>query len=247
MSSVPGPDEIRRELGLVTPPFRLNDFRRYLGATIRTEPGVRGGGLIRWHLEGGFTVILPPGTHEHVREVGSHELGHIANGDVGAHQAVLYARGSGRAAPMNPAVEGRATNWGIDALIGRGPLGIAIGHEEIKSAGALARRFLVTQRFIVAAAVRYGLDHLILRNPDSYWRYVRSVEWIRRSTEMLLARRVCERACCGAPSETMQHTRFDRLGREQRDDVEALCRRCYEAAELGSALISSQLVLLPEG
>jgi hypothetical protein len=244
MNDVPDPGEIRRELGLLTPPFRLNEFRRYLGVTFRTDPSVRGGGVTTWNLDGGITVVVPPGPQERVRETGSHEFGHVANGDVGPHQAVLYARGSGRAAPNNPAVEQRATDWGVDALVGRGPLGIAIRHEEIKSADALARRFGVGPKFILTAAVRYSLDHLVLSDADAYRRYVDSTDWRRRNNEILSVRPLCGR--CGVPAEVVQHTRFDTLGREQRDDVEALCRSCSDSAELGSALILNQLTLLSE-
>jgi len=244
MIHVPDPNEIRRELGLVEPPFRLNDFRRYLGVTFRIDPGVRGGGVTAWHLDGSISVVVPPATQQKVREVGSHEFGHVANGDVGPHQAVLYARGNGRSAPVNPAVEERATEWGMDALIGHGPLRIAIRHRELKSASALARQFMVSPRFVLAAAARYGLSHLVLSDPEAYWRYVNSSDWIRRSNEILDARPICER--CRASAEIVQHTRFDTLGGEQRGDVEALCQSCYDTAELGSALLSNQLVLLPE-
>lgn len=246
MNSYVDPNEIRREMGLVSPPFPLNEFRRYMGVTIRTDAGVRSGGVTTWNLDGRVTVALPPGTPERVREAGSHELGHVANDDVGPHRPVLYARGSGRGARLNRGIEERATNWGIDALIGRGPLGIAIRHDEIKTATALARRFLVTPRFIVRAAVRYGLDHLVLRDRDAYAKYLRSPEWIRRRNEILLARRVCERPCCGAPSELVQHVRYDNLGCERPNDLEAVCRGCHDVAELRSALVPSQLSLLPD-
>lgn len=244
MNDVPDPSEIRRELGLLNPPFRLNDFRRYLGVMFRTDASVRGGGVTTWNLDGGITVVVPPGTQERVRETGSHEFGHVANGDVGPHQAVLYARANGRAAPNNPAVEQRATDWGIDALVGRGPLGIAIRHDEIKSTHVLARRFLVSPKFILAAAARYSLDHLVLSDPVAYRRYVGSTDWLRRNNEILSAHPSCER--CGALAEIVQHARFDTLGREQRDDVEALCRLCSDSAELGSALILNQLTLLSD-
>ena len=244
MNDVPNPSEIRRELGLITPPFRLNDFRRYLGVSFRTDAGVRRGGVTTWNLDAGITVVVPPGTHEQVRETGSHEFGHIANGDVGPHQAVLYRKGTGRGAPNNPAVEQRATDWGIDALVGRGPLGIAIHHEEIKAANALARRFLVSPKFILAAAARYSLDHLVLSDPVAYRRYLDSADWRRRNNEILSVRPLCER--CGAAAELAQHTRFDTLGREQRGDVEVLCRSCSDSAELGPTLVLNQLALPSE-
>jgi hypothetical protein len=36
VTSFADPNEIRRELGLVEPPFRLNDFRDYLTTTTST-------------------------------------------------------------------------------------------------------------------------------------------------------------------------------------------------------------------
>ena len=209
MNDIPDPSEIRRELGLRTPPFRLNDFRRYLGVTFRTDASVRGGGVTTWNLDGDITVVVPPGTQERVRETGSHEFGHVANGDVGPHQAVLYARANGRAAPNNPAVEQRATDWGIDALVGRGPLGIAIRHDEIKSGDALARALHGEPKVRLAAALRYSLDHLVLSDPDAYRRYLDSTDWRRRNNEILSVRPLCGR--CGAPAELVQHTRFDTL------------------------------------
>ena len=245
MISVIDPNELRRELGLIEPPFALNDFRRYLGVTILTDSGVRSGGVTTWNLDGKITVALPPGTVEKKRETGSHELGHVANGDVGPHAPVLYARGSGRGALLNEAVEQRATNWGIDALIGRGPLGIALRHDEITTVSALAQRFLVNPKFVIQAAVRYGLDHLLLRDPESYAKYLRSAEWSRRSNEILATRRVCERPCCDAPSESVYHLRYDTLGRERSEDVQAMCRACGDEVELRSAFTTGQLVLLP--
>lgn len=246
MPSVVDPNEIRWELGLIEPPFALNDFRHYMGVTILTDTGVRSGGVTTWSLDGKFTVALPPGPLEKKRETGSHELGHVAHGDVGPHAPVLYARGSGRGARLNPAVEQRATNWGTDALIGRGPLGIALRHDEITTVGALARRFLVTPKFVIQAAVRYGLDHLLLRDPESYVKYVRSSDWIRRNNEILAARPICERPCCGAPSEFVHHLRYDRLGRELPEDVQVMCRSCSDEVELGAAITNRQLRLLPD-
>jgi len=231
---------------VIEPPFALNDFRQYMGVRILTDTGVRSGGVTTWHLDGTITVALPPGTVERKRETGSHELGHVAHGDVGPHVPVLYARGSGRGARLNPAVEQRATNWGIDALIGRGPLGIALRHNEITTVSALARRFLVNPKFVIQAAIRYGLDHLLLRDPDSYANYLRSSDWIRRSNEILAARRVCERPCCGAPSELVHHLRYDTLGWERSEDVQAMCRACSDEVELGAVITTRQLVLLPD-
>jgi len=239
------PNEIRREMGLVEPPFALNEFRRYMGVTILTDTGVRSGGVTTWKLDGKITVALPPGTVEKIRETGSHELGHVANGDVGPHAPVLYAHGSGRGALLNDTIEQRATNWGIDALIGRGPLGIALRHNEIATVSALAQRFRVNPKFIIQAAVRYGLDHLLLRDPESYATYVRSPDWIRRSNEVLAARRVCERPCCAARSESVYHLRYDRLGRERPEDIQAMCRACADEFELRSPFTTGQLVLLP--
>jgi len=245
VTSFVDPNEIRRELGLIEPPYALNDFRRYMGVTIRTDTGVRSGGVTTWNLDGRITVALPPGTVERQRETGSHELGHVANGDVGPNAPVLYARGSGRGARLNPAVEQRATDWGIDALIGRGPLGIALRHDEITTVCALARRFLVNPKFVIQAAVKYGLDHLLLRHPERYAEYSRSPDWIRCSNEILAVRRVCERPCCSAPSETVHHVCYDTLGRERSEDVQAMCRVCSDEVDLGAAIPSRQLVLLP--
>lgn len=246
MNETIDPNEIRRELGLVTPPFALNEFRQFMGVTMLTDAGVRSGGVTTWNLDGRITVAIPPGTVQTKREAGSHELGHVANGDIGPHRPVLYARGSGRGARLNSAIEERATDWGIDALIGRGPLGIALRHDEITVLSALARKFLVNPKYMLRAAIRYGLDHLLLRDPESYAKYLRSPDWIRRSSEILAARQVCERAWCGARSEVVHHLRYDTLGRERGDDVQVLCRACSDRMELSSTLQSGQLALLPE-
>lgn len=246
MTSFADPNEIRRELGLVDPPFRINDLRAYMGVKILTDTGARSGGLITWRPDRPITIALPPGTVEEQRQTGSHELGHVANGDVGPHQWVLYARGSGRGARQNDSVERRATEWGLDALIGQGPLGIAIRHQEIKTVSELARKFLVYPKFILQAAARYGLDHFVLRDPEAYAKYVNSSDWIRRSNEILAARRICERGRCAEPSEFVHHLRYDRLGHERPDDVDVMCRACSDEVDLGAAMVTRQLVLLPD-
>lgn len=241
MSRMTIPEEIRAEIGLRTRPFPLNEYRKYLGVTF-VESGVRNGGATIWRPDR-VTVALPPGPLELKRQDGSHELGHVANGDVGPHRPVLYRRGSGRGAALNQQIEDRATDWGVDALIGQGPLRLALFHEEIKSVRELAREFLVMPKFIVRAAVRYGLESFVLRDPEGYARYLQSADWIRRSKEILSARPVCERPCCGQPSAIMQHLHFDVLGRERPDDVVAMCRDCHGAIRLGPDVNTAQLAL----
>lgn len=246
MTSFADPNTIRRELGLIEPPFALNDIRRYMGVKILTDTGARSGGLTTWRPDGTITVALPPGSVERQRQAGSHELGHVANGDVGPHARVLYARGSGRGARVNDAIERRATEWGIDALIGQGPLGIAIRHDEITTVTELARKFLVYPKFVMQASIRYGLDHLVLRDPEGYAKYLRSSEWARRSNEILMARRLCERPSCDRPSEVVSHLRYDRLGLERSEDVHVMCRLCSDEIEIRTSIPARQLVLLPE-
>jgi hypothetical protein len=242
MSRVITPQEIRAELGLTEPPFRLNAFRQYLGVRFILESGVRSGGAAIWRPDG-VTVSLPRGSRERNREDGSHELGHVANGDLGPHRPVLYRRGSGRGAALNLQVEDRATEWGMDALIGAGALGIAVNHEQIRSRDDLARKFLVTPRFLTMAASRYGLSELVLDDPSRYARYVDSDAWGRRSNEVLAARPVCERRLCGHAAVVVGHLRFDRMGHERPEDVEALCRSCYEEITLGAEVATPQLDL----
>jgi hypothetical protein len=243
VSAVTDPNAIRRELGLTEPPFSLNDIRRYMGVRVLTDTGVRSGGVTTWRPGGTITIALPPGSVERQRQTGSHELGHVANGDVGPDVRVLYARGSGRGARLNDAIERRATEWGIDALIGQGPLGIAIRHDGITTAAELALRFHVYPKFLMQAAARYGFEHLVLRDPDGYAKYLNSVEWIRRSNEILTTRRFCELPSCGAASEVVSHLRYDGLGFERSEDVQVLCRVCSNQVDLRAAMVTQPLAM----
>jgi hypothetical protein len=240
MSSIT-PAEIRAETGMRTRPFPLNEYRRYLGVTF-VESGVRSGGAAIWRPDR-VTVALPPGSLESKRQDGSHELGHVANGDLGPDRPVLYRRGSGRGAAVSQQIEDRATDWGVDALIGQGPLRLAVFHEEIKSVSDLAREFLVMPSFLMRAAIRYGLGPFVLRDSEGYVRYLRSADWIRRSNEILSARPICERPLCGRPATVVQHVHFDVLGRERPTDVAAMCDDCQSAIRLGSETNPAQLPL----
>lgn len=242
MFRVISPNEIRAELGLSNPPFRLNDFRQYLGVQFVVGSGVRSGGAAIWRPSG-VTVSLPGGSVEQNREDGSHELGHVANGDIGPDRPVLYRRGSGRGAALNPAIEDRATGWGMDALIGAGALGIAVNHEQIKSVDDLARKFLVRKRFMSMAVRRYGFDGRVLDDPQRYARYIGSDAWRRVSNEVLSARPVCERPLCNETAVAVGHRRFDRMEHEGPDDVEALCPSCYAEVTLGAEVPVLQLDL----
>lgn len=127
--------------------------------------------------------------------------------------------------------------------MGRGPLRLALFHEEIKSLAELARAFVVTPRFILRAVVKYGLEPFVLRDAASYTAHLRSADWIRLQSEVLRARPVCERTACDRPAAVAQHRRFDTIGRERPEDVEVLCHPCRAAINLGADVSASQLAL----
>jgi hypothetical protein len=240
------PAEIRAEIGLRGRPYQVNDYRSYLGVQVR-ETGVRSGGAVLWRPEG-ITIALPPGgSIEAKRQDCSHELGHVAHGDVGKHQPVLYRRGDRRGAwGIDPEIEERATDWAVDALVPEGPLRLAIHHEEIKAADELAREFVVTPAFLMRAAIRYGLERYVIRDTAAYARYTQSAEWARKCAEILSARPVCERTLCGQPSRFVLHQRYDGLGREDGEVVEALCSGCHSGVRLGVPLVERLPVLFDE-
>jgi hypothetical protein len=99
--------------------------------------------------------------------------------------------------------------------------------------GSLAARFFVRPRLVLQAARRYGLEHLLVRDPDWLARYYRSPEYVEWQAKQLAARPRCERSCCGAPSAVLHHRRYDRVRERQPEDVEALCWPCHELIELG--------------
>jgi hypothetical protein len=227
------PQHVRAELGLHARPFPLNAYRRYLDVEIVQEQNVRSGGATIWRPDR-ITVSLPrAGTVLQKRETGSHELGHVALGHVGRERPVIYRRGRGRGSNLHPQLEAEATAWGEDALVGAGPLRIALRHEEIRAPARLAQEFVVSRRFLLSAAHRYGLAPFLVLEPERYARYRDSPDWIRRESEILAARPDCERPGCSFRASMVGHVRYDSLGHEGASDVETLCSRCYSAIDLG--------------
>ncbi len=229
------PHKIRADLGLVEPPFHVRSYADYLGVELAFSD-VSAARTVYDLNTGQTKAVLPHGKKpEFTRQQGAHELGHVANGDVGPNQPVLYARGPMRGAwGVSPVMEAGADTWALEALVPVGPLRLAIKHHEIRWVGRLASMFWVYPRFIVQAAVRYGLDALLLRDPEKYRRYLHSDWWIGWSNVQLASRRVCERSLCDAPSVLLHHLRYDTLGRERPGDVEALCQGCLDGIEFGN-------------
>ena len=68
----------------------------------------------------------------------------------------------------------------------------------------------------------------INRKPSYYYAYLQSLQW--KSIRLDYMRRVgwlCEH-CRVRKSEIVHHLIYDRLGREQPEDLMALCRECHD-------------------
>lgn len=224
------PAEIRHELGITGPPHRhamIADLAAYFAVKVRRDDRVSGA-LTTWRPEGCTVTLGRLPTMEALREHGAHEFGHIARGHLGPERPVVYSRGSKRGAYLIPTyLEDDANEWALDWMIGQGPLGIALNHDRIVGLQQLARHFWVNPRTIMRAARRYGLAHLVMRDPGSLERLYKSEAWRSFTREILRSRPVCERRTCGSPSQVAHHMRYDRCQLLLPDDVEALCWPCH--------------------
>lgn len=61
-----------------------------------------------------------------------------------------------------------------------------------------------------------------------YRKYLKSPDWERKRSEILLARGECCEICSSTFQVQVHHETYDRLGRELDTDLKVLCRGCHE-------------------